>query len=1191
MQGFKKSLVALLAVAMVFSLVGTAFAAVPADVEGTQYEDAAIRLIALGVFKGDDKGNFNPEDAITRAEAVAIIIRALGLEKSADLMKGVTKFADVNADAGLQWATGAINIAVSSGIVNGYPDGNFGGRDNVTYAQLAKMILYALNYGVTVEGGVWPTAVLAKADDLGVLDGLSVVADAPINRGFAAEMLDNSLDIASLKQTGYGDLKQYEETGKTLLEKMGLDEVEGRVVLIPEVDNALDDDEVVIEVTKENGEDLKDAKEETYTELEGVDVQGLFGLKVRAWIKDDEVVFVENKTADNDIYNDTIDSVKDIKNDKVDLVILDDDVTFADDATIYLNYKTAKLSDLKDGYFGRFVKDKNKIVFANVFNFGANEGVVTEVDDLRIKYFKYEDTERTLNLTKADSITVFNADLTKADFEDIEKDSVISWWKSSDDYYIVLVNEKVEGKLTRVKDDKVTIDGKAYNIKKNEASFSLGDDDDIEEWEGDADKLDDLYDEEVTALLNLKGHVRHLRGSVDATSGTQYGIVTASTSDSKITVFTKDGEEVTYELDKRGDWGVLRTPKGELRYYGTGNELGYYVLSYKVKADESIAKSEGNVGVKNAVSVSKANPTEDDIVKLDEQTSNVYKGQVVKAKKDWSYITIGDGGAKYYIDSKTVVMRAVSKDKELDPELIKWEDFKDLVLNKDETTNMAVVFGEPNKDAKAIIFVDAGFVGTTDDTYYGVMTDKPWKEDGDWYAEIDVFEEGIGEYQLDSKSDDHKKGALVEFTLNAKGEASVDVPTVAAVKVEEVDGNYIKLGTKWYKVESDVVVYEWNVDDNKLGDKWVRSDIEEDDHIRFVGKDEVIKAAILYKGEVVDDDDDVGEGVVTYINATRIFIDGERYAMDEDTVLYDTDGKTILLVGGKEIATDAEKQLVQNDIVKVLEVKNGVIVEMKLVERAAEKEAVEEALETLNEATVTGRDDAYTALMKDAETLGLNVGEGSDFDKLVENRAKAAAKDLFDNMPKDGYTLEDLQAAFDEIVETRMVFEESVALFAKGSKEKPLEDLEYITMLIDNLKAAKYQTIHSGRNIDDDILPELETIVKDFGELTEIEKEAVLKYMDYEKTTSSTATRNAIKNAIAAKDAHVETWKVDALKAVNKATSSVMMRKALEDNAEILELEIPADQLADVAAHVFEVKGEGYEDLEALKAAIAEVLE
>jgi len=868
MQGFKKTLVALLAVTMVLSLVGTAFAAIPEDVAGTKYEDAAVRLMALGVFKGDDKGNFNPDAQITRAEAVAIIIRALGLEQSSELMKGVTKFADVNADPGLQWATGVINIAVSAGIVDGYPNGQFGGRDPVKYEELAKMILYALNYGITVEGGVWPTAVLAKADDLEMLKGISVVAGAPIVRGLAAKMLDNSLDINSLKQTGYGDLKQFEETGATMLEKMGYDEVEGRVVAIPEVENALDDDEVVIEVTKVNGEALKDSKEETYAELESVDVQGLFGLKVRAWVNDDdEVVFVQKKTADKDIYNDTV-SKNYEKGNKLELVVLDDDVTFADDATIYVNYKKAKLSELKEGYFGRFVQDKNKVVFANVFNFSTNEGVVTKVDDKRISYFKFDDTERILNLTKADSITVFNPDLTKADFEDIEKDSVIAWWKSSDDYYIVLVNEKVEGELTKVQSGKVFLDGKGYNMKQNQASYSLNEDDDIKEWLGVPGDLDDLADEEAVALLNLKGHVRHLRGAVDVVSGTQYGIVTTSTSDSKITVFTKDGEEVTYDLDKRSDWGVLRDAPAGTYYYGSGTDLGYYILSYKVKADESIAESDSPVGVKYAVSVKGAKPESGGISFKLHANAKADWGKVGKAEKGDRFIKLDNNDAKkYYIDSKTIIMRAIKSTTklELDPTLVKWDDFKDLVLENDPE-NMAVVFGEAGKDAKAIIFVHADFAGVTDDTYYGVISDTPGKKGGDWYAEIDTFEEGVVDYKLAKSGSDLKKGDLVEFEINFKGEADLKTVATTTKEVKGVDGNYRLLNSDWYRIEDGVVVYEWNQVDKKLGDKAVLSDIQKGDSIKFFDKaDKVIKVAILYKGEVVDEDDDVGEGVVTYI--------------------------------------------------------------------------------------------------------------------------------------------------------------------------------------------------------------------------------------------------------------------------------------------------------------------------------------
>ena len=83
-----------------------------------------------------------------------MVIRALNMATPLTF-KRPDQVCDVNADAGLQWATGVVNVAVSQGIINGYPDGRFDGRGNVTYAQFAKMRLRP-NYGVTVEGGVWP---------------------------------------------------------------------------------------------------------------------------------------------------------------------------------------------------------------------------------------------------------------------------------------------------------------------------------------------------------------------------------------------------------------------------------------------------------------------------------------------------------------------------------------------------------------------------------------------------------------------------------------------------------------------------------------------------------------------------------------------------------------------------------------------------------------------------------------------------------------------------------------------------------------------------------------------------------------------------------------------------------------------------------------------------------------------------
>lgn len=806
MQGFKKVLVALLVVMTILGTMGPVFAA-PKDVQGTKYEDAAVRLMALGIFKGDDKGNFNPDMPITRAEATAIIIRALGLEKSAELMKGVTKFADVNADPGLQWATGAINIAVSQGIIKGYPDGRFGGRDNVTYAQLAKMILYALNYGITVEGGVWPTAVLAKADELGILDGLSVVADAPIVRGEAAKMLDNSLDVKSLKQTGYGSLTYYEETGQTLLEKLGLDEIEGRVVEIPAVNNALDDDEVVI-------------GDKTYTALQGVDVVSLFGLEVKAWVNDDdEIVFVEKKTADKDVYTDTVDAApvgKDVK-----LHVLDDNVTFADDAVVYINNSKAKVSDLKAGDYGRFVKEKNKIAFAYVFRF-TNNGVATGVSGETVKYFGLDDTERKLELGKADGYYVYNPDFSVTTIDSIKKDSVLTWWKDSDDiYYVMVVNKQVTGTLQKASysgtSGKFRINGKDYDTG-SPVTWSDNDDEDVAVYD-DAGDVENLLNENVVALLDLKGHVRHIRGDSAGLSGTIYGVVVdAYRSGSKyiVRVFTKDGQEVEYAFEKRADWTTA----------GLDGFTGLKPAQFKLNADGEIA--EGTFDwvdkTENLVTISKFDDKDD-------------------------YFLAGAG--RYYVNDSTILMN-IDVGADEDPELVNWKDIEG--SGTVSGTLKAYVVGDVGRDAKFVVFKTGYNLIASEDYFYGVVTSAPMLVGSSkWEIEVDVFGEGARSYVLASADDKDKisKGDVIAFQLTADGKVkskfnaegksgresdaeglrSAYEFVSAAVYKFESGRKYVAFAggeSTYYRLAADAVVYDLNSKGN-LGDKIAAADLDEGD--------------------------------------------------------------------------------------------------------------------------------------------------------------------------------------------------------------------------------------------------------------------------------------------------------------------------------------------------------------------------
>lgn len=97
MKDFKKFVASLLAMSAV-AASASAFAAVSADVEGTRYADSIQILSALDIMTGDGDGNYRPNDTIIRSEVTKMIIHALGLEDAAASAKGLSKFPDVPTD-------------------------------------------------------------------------------------------------------------------------------------------------------------------------------------------------------------------------------------------------------------------------------------------------------------------------------------------------------------------------------------------------------------------------------------------------------------------------------------------------------------------------------------------------------------------------------------------------------------------------------------------------------------------------------------------------------------------------------------------------------------------------------------------------------------------------------------------------------------------------------------------------------------------------------------------------------------------------------------------------------------------------------------------------------------------------------------------------------------------------------------
>ena len=82
------------------------------------YDQAVNDLFLKGIINGSKDGKFNPDHTITRAEAVAMIGRAINLPGE----KNTTVFSDVSYN---QFASGYINSATSQDIISGFPDGTF----------------------------------------------------------------------------------------------------------------------------------------------------------------------------------------------------------------------------------------------------------------------------------------------------------------------------------------------------------------------------------------------------------------------------------------------------------------------------------------------------------------------------------------------------------------------------------------------------------------------------------------------------------------------------------------------------------------------------------------------------------------------------------------------------------------------------------------------------------------------------------------------------------------------------------------------------------------------------------------------------------------------------------------------------------------------------------------------------------
>lgn len=199
MSTLKKILALSLALAMILSV--SVFAG---NYSADTYKDAAAidkdaaeaveLLYALKVMTGDEKGNFNPNATITRAEVAKMIYVILnyGKDDKATAYAAANLFTDVPATA---WYAGYINYLAALGLVNG-SEGKFYPTNPVKTAEAAKMLLTAIGYNAEDRqyvGANWAKNVLNDASIVGLLAGYKADINGAAPRQWVAVMFNNAL--------------------------------------------------------------------------------------------------------------------------------------------------------------------------------------------------------------------------------------------------------------------------------------------------------------------------------------------------------------------------------------------------------------------------------------------------------------------------------------------------------------------------------------------------------------------------------------------------------------------------------------------------------------------------------------------------------------------------------------------------------------------------------------------------------------------------------------------------------------------------------------------------------------------------------------------------------------------------------------------------------------------------------------
>ena len=433
----KKLLALVLALVMTMSLVTISNAAFK-DADKIDYKEAVDVMNAVGVFVGDEKGNFNAKENLTREQAAKIIAYLELGSKAADALVGGATFTDV---ASSRWSAGFVGYCAQAGIVSGVGDSKFDPAGQLTALQFGKMLLVELGYDAKAEGMVgtdWAINTSKLIATTKLMNGIDGSVNQVITREKAAQMALNALKTPTVEYTTKGS--NITVNGA---------EINFGASTPTYVTNTVAKQQTISKDKLTNSDDYTiELGEKLYPDLKLSSDEGdAFGRPANKWTWKNEDVGTYANTGDllatytkkvskADLYSLVGSSVvSDLKSDKADTGVL----------TVYENGAKVK-APVVDTYFEKnasgaagisgngvltevYLDNSNNvtIVFVNTYLAKATGDYNTKKETLNIEFVEINDDNS--KVPAGTTTTIDNDDLDVADYKE-------------DDYLLITVSEK-----------------------------------------------------------------------------------------------------------------------------------------------------------------------------------------------------------------------------------------------------------------------------------------------------------------------------------------------------------------------------------------------------------------------------------------------------------------------------------------------------------------------------------------------------------------------------------------------------------------------------------------------------------------------------------------------------------------------------------------------------------------------------